>query len=219
MSQNIFIGTDSGATTTKFAGVWENGEAISTKILQRPTNSRTGRDAVIAAGSAAISDFLAQNDLPWSQVQGVGLAIPGPYERYGVMGQVAEPARELLRLGCACGLQRGARPASRPPPAADRGQRRQLRRRGRGADCARQHASLRADAHARLRPRRAFVGQDGLPLAGDTLAGMEAGHMPAPLHLLGLTGKPFPCGCGRTGAASRPTPPFPACRICWRKNC
>ena len=39
--------------------------------------------------------------------------------------------------------------------------------------------------------------QDGLPLEGDTLAGMETAHMPAPLHLLGVTGKPFPCGCGR----------------------
>src|ERR1019366_2407607 len=43
----------------------------------------------------------------------------------------------------------------------------------------------------------AFVGADGLSLDGDTLAGMEAGHMPVPLHLLGTTGKPFPCGCGR----------------------
>ncbi len=43
----------------------------------------------------------------------------------------------------------------------------------------------------------AFVGADGLCLDGDTLAGMEAGHMPAAVHLLGLTGKPFTCGCGR----------------------
>jgi glucokinase len=43
----------------------------------------------------------------------------------------------------------------------------------------------------------AFVGSNGLPLEGDTLAGMETAHMPAPLHLLGITGKPFPCGCGR----------------------
>jgi predicted NBD/HSP70 family sugar kinase len=42
-----------------------------------------------------------------------------------------------------------------------------------------------------------FIGADGLALDGDTLAGMEAGHMPAPLHLLGVTGKPLPCGCGR----------------------
>ena len=42
----------------------------------------------------------------------------------------------------------------------------------------------------------AYIGRDGLPLTGDTLAGMEAGHMPAPLHL--LPAKPYPCGCGRT---------------------
>jgi glucokinase len=42
----------------------------------------------------------------------------------------------------------------------------------------------------------AYVGRDGLPLPGDTLAGMEGGHMPAPLHL--LQARPYPCGCGRT---------------------
>jgi predicted NBD/HSP70 family sugar kinase len=42
----------------------------------------------------------------------------------------------------------------------------------------------------------AYVGPNGLPLDGDTLAGMEAGHMPAPIHLLGLPA--FVCGCGRT---------------------
>src|SRR5206468_4116210 len=42
----------------------------------------------------------------------------------------------------------------------------------------------------------AYIGGDGLPLTGDFLAGMEAGHMPVPLHELGV--KPYPCGCGRT---------------------
>ena len=42
----------------------------------------------------------------------------------------------------------------------------------------------------------AFVDGKRLPLDGDTLAGMEAAHMPAPLHL--LDAKPYPCGCGRT---------------------
>ncbi len=87
MSKKIFIGTDSGATTTKFSAVWENGEAISTKLLQRPTSSEKGRDAVINGWIAGIGEFLAQNKLQWSQVQGVGLAIPGPYERYGVFGK------------------------------------------------------------------------------------------------------------------------------------
>ena len=45
MSEKIFIGTDSGATTSKIAAVWENGEAVSTRIFQRPTNAQNGRDA------------------------------------------------------------------------------------------------------------------------------------------------------------------------------
>jgi glucokinase len=42
----------------------------------------------------------------------------------------------------------------------------------------------------------AYIDCQGLPLDGDTLAGVEGGHMPAPLQLLdGI--KPYPCGCGR----------------------
>jgi glucokinase len=41
----------------------------------------------------------------------------------------------------------------------------------------------------------AFIDKRGLPLDGDTLAGMEAAHMPAPLHLIGA--RAYPCGCGR----------------------
>jgi len=43
----------------------------------------------------------------------------------------------------------------------------------------------------------AYVGQDGLPLTGEKLCATETAHMIAPLHLLGLAGRPFPCGCGR----------------------
>ena len=63
MSKKIFIGTDSGATTSKIAAVRENGEAVTTKILQRPTNSQNGRDAVITGWIAGIGEFLAQNNL------------------------------------------------------------------------------------------------------------------------------------------------------------
>jgi glucokinase len=41
----------------------------------------------------------------------------------------------------------------------------------------------------------AYIDSHGLPLEGDTLAGMEGGHMPAPLQLLDI--KPYPCGCGK----------------------
>ena len=42
----------------------------------------------------------------------------------------------------------------------------------------------------------AYIDARGLPLSGDTLAGMETAHMAAPLHLLGA--KPYKCGCGRS---------------------
>ncbi len=70
MSGKIFIGTDSGATTSKIAAVREDGEAVSTKIFQRPTNAQNGRDAVISGWIAAIGAFLAENKLDWSQVRG-----------------------------------------------------------------------------------------------------------------------------------------------------
>ena len=42
-----------------------------------------------------VNGFLAENNLTWTQVQGVGLAIPGPYERYGVMGRAANLPRNF----------------------------------------------------------------------------------------------------------------------------
>ena len=198
MSENIFIGTDSGATTTKFSAVRENGEAVSTKILQRPTNSEKGRDAVIASWICGVGDFLAHNNLQWSQVAGVGLAIPGPYERYGVFGKSPNlPASFCgwdVRADYSAAL---AKQVSRAVPLV-------VGNDGNYGGVA--EAKLaRGDKKisvAMLMPGSglgcAFVGADGLSLDGDTLAGMEAGHMPVPLHLLGRGGdKPFPCGCGR----------------------
>ena len=50
----------------------------------------------------------------------------------------------------------------------------------------------------------AFVGQDGLPLTGQTLTAMETAHMAAPLHLFGLGGEPIPCGCGKKSSLRFP---------------
>ncbi len=84
--RDVYIGTDGGATTSKVAGVWTNGEAVSTKLLQRPTNGEAGPEARSCTWTDAITDYLSTNGLSWSDVRGVGLAIPGPYERYGVFG-------------------------------------------------------------------------------------------------------------------------------------
>lgn len=197
MSEKIFIGTDSGATTTKFSAVRENGEAVSTRVLQRPTGSEKGREAVVNGWVAGISEFLVQNNLTWTQVHGVGLAIPGPYERYGVFGKTPNLPASFAGwnvhadYSAALAKQLGR---SVPLVVGNDGNY------GGVAEAQIARGKTRASVMM-LMPGSglgaAFVGPDGLALDGDTLAGMEAGHMSAPLHLLGLTGKPFSCGCGR----------------------
>lgn len=197
MSKKIFIGTDSGATTSKIAAVWENGEAVTTKLLQHPTHSEQGPDAVIAGWVAAIDVFLAQNGLEWSQVSGVGLAIPGPYERYGVLGKSANlPANFTgwnVHAGYSAALSRQAG-RSLPLTMINDGH-------SGGVAEARMASVDQQLSVLMLMPGSglgsAFIGQDGLPLTGQTLCAMETAHMAAPLQLLGLAGKPFPCGCGR----------------------
>src|SRR5262245_58675474 len=88
-TRQIFIGTDCGATMSKIGGVWSDGTTISTRLLQRPTNSQQGTAAVVAGWIAGIGEYLAANVLEWDQVASVGLAIPGPYLRYGVLGHSA----------------------------------------------------------------------------------------------------------------------------------
>src|SRR5215469_3228797 len=195
--RNIFIGTDSGATTSKIAGVWGNGEAITTRLLQRPTNSQNGTDAVITSWISAIGEFLAENKLAWSQVEGVGLAIPGPYQRYGVLDHSANLPPSFKGWDVFTAYSRAlALQAGRELPLVV----------GNDGKCGGVAEARLARGESKasvlmLMPGSglgsAFVGPNGLPLEGDTLAGMETAHMPAPLHLLGITAKPFPCGCGR----------------------
>ncbi len=197
MSKKVFIGTDSGATTTKLCAVWEDGEPVSNKVLQRSTNSENGRGAVIASWITGVSDFLAQNNLDWSQVAGVGLAIPGPYERYGVFSRTPNlPASfagwdVYADYSTALAEKSGRR---LPLVVGNDGNY------GGVAEARLARGNTNATVMM-LMPGSglgaAFVGADGICLDGDTLAGMEAGHMAAAVHLLGLTGKPFSCGCGR----------------------
>ena len=204
MSGKIFIGTDSGATTSKIAAVLENGEAITTKILQRPTNSQNGRDAVISGWISAINEFLAQNNLQWPQVHGVGLAIPGPYERYGVLGKAANLPASFVGWNVHADYSAAlARQAGRPLPLTV----------GNDGHCGGVAEARIARGNyplsvLMLMPGSglgsAFVGQDGLPLTGQTLTAMETAHMAAPLHLFGLAGKPFPCGCGKDWGCVEP---------------
>jgi glucokinase len=192
----VYIGTDSGATTSKVGAVWSDGTAVSTRLLQRPTNAREGPDAVVHGWVEAITLYLGENAQSWDQVRGVGLAIPGPFQRYGVLDRSANLPESFAGFDIHTAYANAlAERAGRPIPLSvgndgDLG----------GVAEARHVRGAGEGTVLMLAPGSglgcAYIGRDGLPLQGDTLAGMEAGHMPAPLHELKL--KPYPCGCGRT---------------------
>lgn len=181
---------------SKIGGVWEDGTTVSTELLQWPTNAAQGPEAVVSGWVEAVNEYLHQNNLEWSQVQGVGLAIPGPYQRYGVLDRspnlpVSFAGFDLHAAYSAALSERAGR--SLPLAFGNDG--------NMGGVAEAQHA--RGDSHGSvvmLAPGSglgcAFIDRHGLPLDGDTLAGMEGGHMPAPLQLLDI--EPYPCGCGRT---------------------
>lgn len=195
-NDNIYIGTDGGATTTKIGGVRSDGSTVSTVLLQRATGAERGPLAVMQGWADAVGEFLAAHDLGWDQVKGVGAAMPGPQRRYGVLerGPNLPDSFAGFDLLSAYGEALAAR-AGRPVPLVVGndgnmgGVAEALRVRGSGSGTV-----------LMLAPGSglgcAYIDRSGLPLDGDTLAGMEAAHMPAPLHLLDV--KPHPCGCGRT---------------------
>jgi glucokinase len=193
--EDIFIGTDSGATTSKTGGIRADGSLISEHLLQSSTNSAAGRAAVVRGWLDGVKGFLAAHELTWSQVRGVGLAIPGPYRSYGVLDRTANLPADFAGWDFLADYAHAlAEAAGRPVPLVV-GNDGNLGGVGEAQRvCAGRKASV-----LMLAPGSglgcAYVDPNGLPLDGDTLAGMEAGHMPAPLQLLGV--RPYPCGCGR----------------------
>jgi glucokinase len=191
----VYIGTDGGATTSKVGGVWGDGSTVSTRLLQRPTSSKRGPDAVVRGWVEDISGYLAQNGLNWVQVQGVGLAFPGPFQRYGVLDRPVNlpPTFEGFDIHTAYSAALSER-AGRPIALVvgndgNMG----------GVGEAQRVRGTSRDTVLMLAPGSglgcAYIDGSGLPLDGDFLAGMEGGHMPLPLHLLNAL--PYPCGCGR----------------------
>jgi len=196
MNKVIYIGTDGGATTSKVGGVWSDGSTISTKLLQSSTNSASGPEAVVRSWVQAIDNYLSQNALTWDQVGGVGLGVPGPFQRYGVFDHSANLPDSFTGFDIHTFYSNAlAERAGRAVPLTV----------GNDGDM----GGVAEAQHARgnsggtvvlLAPGSglgcAYIDKKGFALSGDTFAGMEAGHMPALLHL--LDAKPYPCGCGRT---------------------
>jgi glucokinase len=193
--QHVYIGTDGGATTSKVGAVWHDGTVVSTRLLQRPTRSAEGPAAVIEGWVNSIREYLEMNQLTWDQVEGVGLSIPGPFQRYGVFDKSPNLPESFIGFDVYTAYVSAlASAAGRAVPLV-------VGNDGNYGGVA-EAARARGAAHATvmlLAPGSglgcAFIDRQGLPLDGDTLAGMEAAHMPAPLHLLGA--KPYRCGCGR----------------------
>ena len=192
----VFIGTDGGATTTKIGGVWEDGTTVSTEVLQRPTGAASGPFAVMNGWASAVGEFLDGHGLGWDQVEGIGAAMPGPQRRYGVLERGPNLPESFAGFDLLTAYGRAVAERARreiPIVVGNDGNM------GGVAEAQR----VRGDGHGTvlmLAPGSglgcAYIDARGLPLEGDTLAGMEASHMPAPLHL--LDAKPYPCGCGRT---------------------
>ncbi len=194
--KHVFIGSDSGATTSKTGGVWADGSMVSMKLLQSSTNAQAGTEAVVKGWVEGVAGFLAENNLTWGQVRGVGLAIPGPYRRYGVLGRAANLPASFDGWNFHADYSRALEAAAGrkiPLVVGNDG------KFGGVAEAKLVRAGKKASV-LMLAPGSglgcAYIDPNGLPLDGETLAGMEAAHMPAPLHLLGM--KPLPCGCGRT---------------------
>ncbi len=196
MVQQVYIGADGGATTSKVGAVWRDGTPVSTNLLQWPTSADAGPAAVVGGWVEAIGAYLDQHALSWDMVQGVGLSTPGPFRSYGVFDRLANLPESFTGFDVLTAFSEAiAQRAGRVAPVVIgndgnlAGVAEAQRVRGSGTSTV-----------LMLAPGSglgcAYIGRDGLPLDGDTLNGMEGGHMPAPLHELRVPA--YPCGCGRT---------------------
>jgi len=194
--QGVFIGTDSGATTSKTGGIFADGSIITRDLRQSSTNAAAGTAAVIAGWLDGAKGFLADNNLTWEDVKGVGLALPGPYQDYGILAKSSNLPENFIGWNFWADYSRALADAAGRPILLATGNDGDLGGVGEA------HA-VRGDREVGvvlLAPGSglgcAYVDKNGDHLAGDNFAGMEAGHMPAPLHLLGNP-PVYTCGCGK----------------------
>ena len=195
MSDTLFLGIDSGATTSKIAAVRADGSIFPSELLQRPTGSEGGPEGVIKAWIGAIGEYMAEHHIGWSQIAGVGLAVPGPRRSYGVLATGPNLPDSFDGWNVEFDLSAALKHSSgRALPLA-------LGNDGNMGGVAEAHNAIGDDKAGvvMLAPGSglggAYIDPTGMCLDGDTLGGMEVGHMAAPLHLLGV--EPITCGCDR----------------------
>ena len=200
-TQKVFIGTDSGATTAKTGGIWEDGSIISTELRQSSTNAQLGTEAVITGWIEGVKGFLDENNLSWDRVKGVGLALPGPYLEYGVLDNSANLPDSFTGWNIHRDYSAALASAAGFALPLIVGNDGDFGGVGEAAQVREGNAFSVLLLAAGSGLGAAYINQQGLPLTGDHFAGMEGGHMPLPLHYLGEglgDVPPFTCGCGRT---------------------
>jgi glucokinase len=195
MSKPIYIGTDCGATTSKIVALTEDGKPISTKLLQRTTRSSEGPEATVRGWVEAVGEYLTEHKLAWGDIKAAGLATPGPYQRYGVLDKSANLPASFAGFDVLTAYTKAMKEKCGRDVPCVMGNDGNL---GGVAEAAEVRGNTKASV-VMLAPGSglgcAYIDGNGLPLDGDSFAGMEAGHMPAPIHELNIP--PLPCGCGR----------------------
>ncbi len=195
-ARDVFIGTDSGATTSKTGGVWADGSPISLKLRQSSTNSQLGTAAVIAGWVEGVADFSLTTSSHGIRSAAWDWRSRGRIRATGCSGKVrTSPCHSTAGIFTQIFRRAGPRRPAGPflSSAANDGNY------GGVGEAARARGDKKASV-LMLAPGSglgaAYIDANGFPLDGDTLSGMEGGHMPAPLHMLGGI-RPFTCGCGR----------------------
>jgi len=91
----LFLGIDSGATTCKVNAINAAGKPLDATLRQFPTRSKEGREVLLADWIYAAETFLKIHQLTWDTVEGVGIAMPGPFDSYGVLGALPNYPSDL----------------------------------------------------------------------------------------------------------------------------
>lgn len=192
---SIYLGIDCGATTSKVSGIGGDVRILSDQLRQRPTESERGPEAIIKGWVTAASEFLDEIGYGWSDVEGLGLAIPGPYLGYGILGRMPNMPASLTGWRFRDDLESAIQKAA-----------------GRKIEVVTANDGLLAGmAEARLIQAQepggvvmlapgsglgcSYVDGSGRLLSGDHQSAVIFCHMPAPYQVLGLPR--FSCGCGR----------------------
>jgi glucokinase len=195
MNKTIYLGIDCGATTSKVGGVDASGEPLSSDLHQSDTCGDAGAEAIVQGWIGGAESFLSGLGTSWDCVAGVGLAIPGPYLGYGILGPMPNLPPSLTGWRFLDDLTRAVAQRSGRPIPVETANDGQLA----GLPEARIIHKKSTGSVLMLAPGSglgcSFVDANGRGFAGDHQAGVIICHMPAPHEQLGLPR--FPCGCGR----------------------